>query len=439
MEKSSLLVYTQESNNRVDYAVRLILSSVLGIDAEITENREKSDSFPGPVINYSHSELPGALQIIPFGLLEETGLRIQNLPVSDWRGIPVFCTTEQSGEMPFDLFSASFYLATRYEEYLPFEPDHHGRFRAEDSLAYQSGFLRIPVINLWALELRKLIEKKFPEFTFPDLKYRYLPTVDVDTGMAYKYKGLFRTLGSLLRSVLLGRFTTIREHLTVITKAGKDPFDTYEDFEALHADHGLSARYFFALGNRGRFDKNLSFKNRSWRKHISRFSCRVKTGLHPSYPSWQSLKTIKKEKRRLERITRRKVTASRQHYLRMSLPWTYQILNQAGIRQDYSMGYATQPGFRAGICSPYRFYDLLREKEEKLMIWPFQVMDATLNNYMKLSPEKAIEVIADLVREVRKANGIFCSVWHNSSLSERDDWRGWKRVYEEMVRQASIS
>lgn len=438
MAKPFVRVYTEQTSKRMKYAMKLVFSTVLGLDVSLTNNITECQDSTSPVINYSRTGIPGALQIIPFGLLEEAGLRTQNFSVSEWEGIPVFFTTEQKGDVPFDLFSASFYLATRYEEYLPFEPDQHGRFRAEDSFACKNGFLQLPVINLWALELKKLIEKKFPEFRFPEIKYRYLPTIDVDTGMAYKYKGLFRTLGSLIKSTFLGKLGTIRKQLSVLTKAEKDPFDTYEDFEGIHADHRLSARYFFAVGNRGRFDKNLSSKNRSWRKHISRFSCHTKTGLHPSYRSWQSLKTLKKERRRLERILRRKVTDSRQHYLRFSLPETYRLLMQAGVNRDFSMGYASQPGFRAGICSPYHFYDLPRECETRLEIHPFQVMDATLNNYMKLTPDEAILTISDLIDQIRKVNGTFCSVWHNSSLGEINEWKGWKRVYEEMVRQASI-
>ena len=75
---------------------------------------------------------------------------------------------------------------------------------------------------------------------------------------------------------------------------------------------------------------------------------------------------------------RTRVTKSRQHFLAFELPTTYLKLIQSGILEDYSMGYASHLGFRAGICSPFRFYNLLEEKETDLVVYPFQVMDVTL-------------------------------------------------------------
>jgi len=75
--------------------------------------------------------------------------------------------------------------------------------------------------------------------------------------------------------------------------------------------------------------------------------------------------------------------------LRLNLPDTYRNLIDEDITDDYSMGYAALPGFRAGICSPYNFYDLDIEVETKLRVHPFMVMDGTLKDYMKLTPTDA--------------------------------------------------
>jgi hypothetical protein len=54
--------------------------------------------------------------------------------------MPVFCQ-RQIGDLPFDPLAATFYLVSRYEEYLPFIPDEHGRFPAKQSFAFSNGFL----------------------------------------------------------------------------------------------------------------------------------------------------------------------------------------------------------------------------------------------------------------------------------------------------------
>ncbi len=100
------------------------------------------------------------------------------------------------------------------------------------------------------------------------------------------------------------------------------------------------------------------------------------------------------------------------------------------------MGYAEKSGFRAGICSPFYFYDLDTEQETKLKVIPFTVMEATYKYYEKTTPEIAIEQITDLMQKVKDVKGTFVSVWHNESLSDEGIWKGWKTVYEEMLKES---
>ena len=106
---------------------------------------------------------------------------------------------------------------------------------------------------------------------------------------------------------------------------------------------------------------------------------------------------------------------------------------QAGIKEDHSMGYATQTGFRAGICSPFNFYDLSREEETTLTVFPFSIMDFTLCEVMKLSTGEAITKIISVIDEIKKANGTFISVWHDRTFSNKGIYSGWNTVYEQML------
>ena len=49
-----------------------------------------------------------------------------------------------------DLFATSFFMLTRWEEIASLSHDVHGRFPAEESLAWKQGFLNRPVVNEWA-------------------------------------------------------------------------------------------------------------------------------------------------------------------------------------------------------------------------------------------------------------------------------------------------
>ena len=72
----------------------------------------------------------------------------------------------------------------------------------------------------------------------------------------------------------------------------------------------------------------------------------------------RDIEILKKEKMRLENIINTPVTFSRQHFLRLSIPETYQNLIDLDIEEDYTMGYAKYAGFRASTCTPFYFFDL---------------------------------------------------------------------------------
>ena len=71
---------------------------------------------------------------------------------------------------PFDIFGASFFMLSRYEEYLPHIKDEYGRFEAKESLAFKYGFLEIPIVDKWVQILKIEILKKYPSVNFPKKK-----------------------------------------------------------------------------------------------------------------------------------------------------------------------------------------------------------------------------------------------------------------------------
>jgi hypothetical protein len=116
------------------------------------------------------------------------------------------------------------------------------------------------------------------------------------------------------------------------------------------------------------------------------------------------------------------------------MPKSYQYLLKSGLQEDYSMGYADEPGFRAGIARPFFFYDLLADQQTSLKVVPFQIMDATLYKYKKLDPSASKEVINKLICETRKVGGLFVSIWHNTSLLDNKEWHEWRDVFEYMLK-----
>src|SRR5205814_2896242 len=113
-------------------------------------------------------------------------------------------------------------------------------------------------------------------------------------------------------------------------------------------------------------DKNTPVESKKLQSLIKNLGDYAEVGIHPSYGSNSKEGQLKKEIDRLSKILHKDVHKGRQHFLKLSLPETYRNLIELDITEDYTMGYAFQPGFRASICMPFNFYDLDNEIETKL-------------------------------------------------------------------------
>jgi hypothetical protein len=120
-------IYSAELSNRMDYIFRLIVESVLGEQVDFCQNEKTFATKTGVKINYSRNSNIGGLTLQPHPLLFEKDIKPQECNVVEWKSMPVFFETDGSF-LPFDIFAASFYLVSRYEEYLPGKRDRHNSF-----------------------------------------------------------------------------------------------------------------------------------------------------------------------------------------------------------------------------------------------------------------------------------------------------------------------
>ena len=432
-----MLVYVTSITNRLRYTFDLLLHDLVGIDYEITTDADKFSFHTGPKFNYSNAPIGDELFFYATDLLFEKKIRRQDLSVFDWNDTKAFFATHPKYIIPFDPFAASFFMISRYEEYLPFTPDRYQRFDATESLAFQKGFLNKPIVNIYSKKIKQIFKENFPDLAFRETSYKYISTVDIDNAWAYKEKGLIRTCGALLRSLTSFNIKLFFERLAVLTGRKKDPYDTYELLSAIQHKYNLKMIYFFLLGDYAENDKNVSISSKKFQSLIKSIADYSETGIHPSFESNQHPGRLRLEQSRLQTIVKRDITKSRQHFLKLSFPATYRQLIDADITDDFTMCFSGEIGFRAGICSPFYFYDLERETETRLRIHPVAVMDATLRYYMKIMPAEALSYVGPIIKEIRAVNGTFITIWHNESISDQKPWGGWKDVYEEIVKASA--
>ena len=435
-----VLIFSHSITPRLRYVVAF-LEQYFGARFGLTSDEDKYLASAAAVrINYSYHRLQKEEVFIhSHVLLTESSVRpvkvecFQQPGFSSAGDYPAFFRAE--GELGFDLFAAIFYLITRYEEYLPHKKDEYGRFSHASSTAFREGFLHLPLVNLWLEDLReRLVAMGAGSLRVPARSFRFQPTYDIDMAWSFRNKGFKRNAGGLLRLLLRFRFGQLAQRIAVLRGRRPDPFDVYEWLDALHK--GLDPVYFFLVAKeRGRYDKNIDVDHPAFRELVHQLSDQYRCGLHPSWHSGDHPQLLAREKAVLETMTGKSVVHSRQHFIRFDLPATYQRLLQAGIEEDYSMGYGSINGFRASITTPFYWYDLKNETPTKLLFRPFCFMDANAYYEQKLTPEEAARELRSYGQQVRAVHGEMITIWHNSILGTDPAFAGWREVYGRFVQE----
>ena len=431
-----LLIYVPKVTNRVGYTLNVIFRHILKSDFEITTDVDFFAQHKGAKLCYAPRKVGDGLFVKSTDLLFRTTIEEQSPQCFSFDGLPaLFPVHNAESALPFDIFAAAFYCLSRYEEYLPHLTDIHGRFPASESLSYKEGFLQKAVVDRWSFLLASKISGQYEDFRIPAKYFEYEDTFDIDAAYCYRNKGLMRTMSGLARDTFLHwNRGEIRRRLRVIFGREQDPFDTFEYILAIHGKyHGMKLKFFPLMADYNVYDKSISYQNTEFRQLLQHLCDYSDVGLHASYASHDDKRLLTVESERLAAVLHRNTELNRYHFLRLSLPNSYNVLIDNGITHDYTMGFADEPGFRAGTCSSYPFFYLESDCETSLTIHPFAIMDTTMVRYKKMSPENALSVYRSLMDEVKEVNGTFCTLWHNQNLCECFGWEGWRNVYESVL------
>ncbi len=336
-----------------------------------------------------------------------------------------------------DIFGSALFMLTRYEEVVKQERDKYDRFSAFSSLAYQEGFLERPIINEYLEILWHWLRKNFPGLRRKDRKFSIMPTHDVDNPFWCLTTSLNNCLHMLVGDVLKRRdLGGMCEHLCNIKNAiignfSKDPFNTFELIMNISEKYGLTSNFYFMTAkNRDEMDGNYDIMHPEVIKLVKNIIGRGhKVGIHPGFGSKDSVESIKQDADKLRKmINNEKISVEnfggRQHYLHWSAPLTWAYYEQAGIIYDSTLSFADHIGFRCGICYDYPVYNVVTHSRYKIREYPLAVMDGTgLPNRgdMNLSYEEMVIRCRALKEKVRKYEGIFVILWHNTCFLLQED------------------
>lgn len=419
----------------------VLLGELLGLDWQLV-TEERSDY---------QIELPNGRSIrmadVFFGRHEQW-LDVRNIPaavsqmahpfsaqkdVIGLYGEPVFKENSDGLECGLDLWASTFFMLTRWEEFIHPDRDEHGRFPAKTAVSVRANFLHRPVVNEWADLLWDMLKQCGLQAERLTRNYQLHLSCDVDHPLLWwRPMDRWRTvLGSLLRR---GNPAEAFYWIKKIIKGGNDPYDVYNEWMDMAERHGLQWHYNF-LGERPKssdawYPLNHPFVLNLMEKITDRGHV---VGFHPGYEAFENAAQFNAELASLRRACPAPIESGRQHYLRFASPSTWrQWAADEGLKWDSSLGYSEAEGFRCGICCEFPVFDFLERKMLPLREKPLIVMDVTLALARGYSPEEALEKMSRLRATVRQHQGEYVLLWHNSSWNTYF-WADWQHVLSAFI------
>lgn len=422
-----LLVYTHKITPRITYTFKHICKRILGLEVSFTSKVEDFIAHDSLKMSYTKQPLSNELFVRSNELLFDHGISDLDINVQQWDNTKGFFATGDRSNLPFDIFASSFYLLSRYEEYLPHVRDTYGRFMATESLAYNNKFLNQPVIDIWAYKLRDVLQERFPDFEFNEREYKIQPVIDVPTAFYFKQKGFLRTVGGTLNDISRFQLRQLYQRYLVLMGFKRDPYDTFKWIITKQKQCRFKFMVLFLIGDYSTYDKNINTNKKQFVSLIKSVADYCNVGIKASYFSLEDMSILKKEKSKMESIINSDLKAVRHSFSKLNLPVSYRNLVELEINQDFTMGYIDRLGFRAGTCTPFQFYDLDYEVQTPLQINPYHCLDFALLKY-KSKLDKT-EHLQKLIEEVKAVNGTFTPVFHNYTFSDLERWKGFKSLF----------
>lgn len=401
-----VFITSQIAKSEKEYAVHILLREILGLDYRI-----------------EYQQIEGHI------------LRLPNK--NEWAVIDNFLKLDIFGgllfpTLPLDPFAATFYLLTRQEEINSPELDAHSRFPAQKSAAWQQGVIHSPLVNEWAGQIwEKLLQLGYTGAR-KQRKFQISLSCDVDhPRLWWSAPDRLKTLaGAIFKRNNLGEVTYwLQNHIF----RKKDPYDVFDEWLDLFERNGLITQFNF-MGERQRgSDCWYPLRHPFVQELMGKIAERGhKIGFHPSYEAFDNQDLFNRELDSLRSVSPLEITAGRHHYLRFSVPKTWQIWEAAGLKEDSTLGYPETEGFRCGICHDFPVFDTEQRKMLHLREKPLLAMDVTLAQYQGYSPDQALEKLLQLRQTVEKHGGDFTLLWHNSSWNT-PFWENWKSVFTSFI------
>lgn len=350
-----------------------------------------------------------------------------------------FITFDNDNRIVFngDIISSAFFMLSRWEEKYNNNNDIHDRFKYENSVAFRYDFITIPIVDEYAMLLRKQLKMLIPDIDLGNSEFHIKLSHDIDNIMRFKsFNSTIRTIigRDLIKYKNVSLFLkSLSEFKNSFLNPEGDPYFTaIYKLAKLSKEKNADSAFYFMTSDRSEFEQGYIIKDYVKKCIDYLQEQKFEVGFHPGYYTYKNYNKFIEEKERLDKILEYSAYGGRQHFLRFDINTTWSYWEKAGLKYDSSVGYAEHEGFRSGTCHPYKPFDIENDREMNIIEIPLIVMDVTLRSYRKLKVEDGLRSVLDLISKCKSVEGVFTLLWHNTSIC--NDWEEWvEGVYEKVL------
>lgn len=330
-----------------------------------------------------------------------------------------------------DIIAGTFFMLTRWEEYVLKAKDNLGRFDYRLALSVKSAFYKRPVVDEYASLLKAALN--YIGYTFPAHKQVSTSIITFDIDQLQKWQRPKILLESVYKNIMKLRFASaIHDTWSFMTsKIGRNA-DPYLNIELVLDDLKRSkiekALFYFkttfsnAKQDRNRYDLRAE-KVKAYFRQTKELGYEI--GLHPGFDAYNNEELMGKELNELSESCGQQIVHVRQHYLRFEVPTTWSIQEKLKLKYDSSMAYSHAAGFRVGTSFPFQVFDFLNRETIDLVECPLLFMETP---YME-TPNQLLRDLAEIKGQVDKFSGSMIVLWHNGNL----EYRWQRKLFKKML------
>ncbi|MBN2821349.1 MAG: hypothetical protein JXP36_20425 [Bacteroidales bacterium] len=423
------------------YAIQTVINDLIGCECEIDFNdqcynytlvyEDKKIVFEDHFFlninsnNYINSEnIPKDISYLNFD-------RIINLPIIFGNNRVSYFNNELN--CGFDIFASAFFMLTRWEEEVITNKNKEGRVCEYELLSVRHGFYNRPIVNEYVDLLLTFLKKIGVPINQSSKKFDIKITHDVDWIQLSNQKELFKNL-----YIKIKKKKEIRNALKIFRQyykykfSNKNPFNSFPDLIKLYNGLNVKASFYFKAVKKGEGGFTYDIESEFARSIIKSLELNQhEIGFHPSENTVYNDSQFNLELKRLKSVVNTTVSGGRNHGLFYN-NHTFEQWQSDELIYDSGLGFQYFNGFRCGICTPFKLFDIKERKVLNLLELPFMIMDTVfLRN--KVIPEEAYREMIEIVETVKKHKGTLCFNWH-SNLVNAENLKEYRETFINVIK-----